>query len=61
MVNSTVDGKVNHKEETMEVSDVIITSIRIIGLLLLLAGVLLLLLLLLHLMCHVMNLDVITP
>ena len=44
MVNSTVDGKVNHKEETMEVSDVIITSIRIIGLLLLLAGVLLLLL-----------------
>ena len=43
MVNSTVDGKVNHKEETMEVSDVIITSIRIIGLLLLLAGVLLLL------------------
>ena len=44
MVNSTVDDKVNHKEETMEVSDVIITSIRIIGLLLLLAGVLLLLL-----------------
>ena len=44
MVNSTVDGKVNHKEETMEVGDIIITSIRIIGLLLLLAGVLLLLL-----------------
>ena len=56
MVNSTVDGKVNHKEETMEVSDVIITSIRIIGLLLLLAGVLLLLL---HL-DNVMNLGVVT-
>ena len=44
MVNSTVDYKVNHEEETMEVGDIMITSDRIIGLLLLLTGVLLLLL-----------------
>ena len=42
MVDSTVDVKVNHEEETMEVGDIIITSVRTSGLLLLLSGVLLL-------------------
>ena len=56
VVNGTMDGKVDHEEEIMEVGDIIITSVRIIGLLLLLAGVLLLLL---HL-DNVMNLGVIT-
>ena len=44
MVNDRVDGKGNHEDETMEFRDIMITSVRIIGLLLLLAGVLLLLL-----------------
>ena len=46
MVNGDhrVDGKGNHEDETMEFRDIMITSVRIIGLLLLLAGVLLLLL-----------------
>ena len=44
MVNGTVEGKINQEEKTMEVGDIISTSVRIIGLLLLLAGVLLLLL-----------------
>ena len=56
MVDGTVEGKINQEEKTMEVSDIISTSVRIIGLLLLLAGVLLLLL---HL-DDVMNLNVIT-
>ena len=51
-----VDGKGNHEDETMEFRDIMITSVRIIGLLLLLAGVLLLLL---HL-DDVMNLNDIT-
>ena len=44
VVNDRVDGKSNHEDETMEFRDIMITSVRIIGLLLLLAGVLLLLL-----------------
>ena len=44
VVNHRVDGKGNHEDETMEFRDIMITSVRIIGLLLLLAGVLLLLL-----------------
>ena len=44
VVNDRVDGKGNHEDETMEFRDIMITSVRIIGLLLLLAGVLLLLL-----------------
>ena len=44
MVDGTVEGKINQEEKTMEVGDIISTSVRIIGLLLLLAGVLLLLL-----------------
>ena len=45
VVNDRVDGKGNHEDETMEFhDDIMITSVRIIGLLLLLAGVLLLLL-----------------
>ena len=46
MVNDDhqVDGKGNHEDETMEFRDIMITSVRIIGLLLLLAGVLILLL-----------------
>ena len=56
VVNDRVDGKGNHEDETMEFRDIMITSVRIIGLLLLLAGVLLLLL---HL-DDVMNLNVIT-
>ena len=44
MVNDRVDGKGNHEDETMEFRDIMITSVRIIGLLLLLAGVLILLL-----------------
>ena len=43
MVNDRVEGKGNHEDETMEFRDIMITSVRIIGLLLLLAGVLLLL------------------
>ena len=43
MVNDRVDGKGNHEDETMEFRDIMITSVGIIGLLLLLAGVLLLL------------------
>ena len=45
MVNDDhrVDGKGNHEDETMEFRDVMITSVIIIGLLLLLAGVLILL------------------
>ena len=39
-----VDGKGTHEEEIMEFPEINITSVRIIGLLLLLAGVLLLLL-----------------
>ena len=42
--DNRVDGKGNHEDETMEFRDIMITSVRIIGLLLLLAGVLLLLL-----------------
>ena len=53
VVNDRVDGKGNHEDETMEFRDIMITSVRIIGLLLLLAGVLL------HL-DDVMNLYVIT-
>ena len=56
MVNDRVDGKGNREDETLEFRDIMITSVRIIGLLLLLAGVLLLLL---HL-DDVMNLNVIT-
>ena len=41
VVDDTVDGKDNRMEETMEVGDIMITSDRIIGLLLLLTGVLL--------------------
>ena len=49
-----VDGKDNHEDETMEFhDDIMITSVRIIGLLLLLAGALLLPL---HI-DDVMNLD----
>ena len=46
MVNDDhrVDGKGNHEDEAMEFRDIMITSVRIIGLLLLLAGVLILLL-----------------
>ena len=44
VVNDRVDGKGNHEDETMEFRDIMITSVGIIGLLLLLAGVLLLLL-----------------
>ena len=44
MVNDRVDGKGSHEDETMEFCDIMITSARIIGLLLLPAGVLLLLL-----------------
>ena len=44
VVNDRVDGMGNHEDETMEFRDIMITSVRIIGLLLLLAGVLLLLL-----------------
>ena len=44
VVNDRVDGKGNHEDETMEFRDIMITSVRIIGLLLLLAGVFLLLL-----------------
>ena len=44
MVDDQVDGKVNHEDETMEFhDDIMITPVRIIGILLLLAGVLLLL------------------
>ena len=44
MVDDRVDGKDNHEDETMEFhDDIMITPIRIIGILLLLAGVLLLL------------------
>ena len=67
MVNDQVDGKVNHVDETMEFRDIMITSVRIIGLLLLLTGVLLLLLHLekgIHLpplhLDDVMNLSVVT-
>ena len=67
VVNGTMDGKVDHEEEIMEVGDIIITSVRIIGLLLLLTGVLLLLLHLekgIHLpplhLDDVMNLSVVT-
>ena len=45
MVDDRVDGKDNHEDETMEFhDDIMITSVRIMGLLLLLAGVLILLL-----------------
>ena len=46
MVNDDhrVDGKGNHEEEIMEFPEILITSVRIIGPLLLLAGVLILLL-----------------
>ena len=44
VVNHRVDGKGNYEDETMEFCDIMVTSVRIIGLLLLLAGVLLLLL-----------------
>ena len=44
MVDDRVDGKDNHEDETMEFhDDIMITPVRIIGLLLLLAGVPLLL------------------
>ena len=43
MVNDRVDGKGNHEDETMEFRDIMITSVRIIGHLLLLIGALLLL------------------
>ena len=44
MVDDRVDGKDNHEDETMEFhDDIMITPVRIFGLLLLLAGVLLLL------------------
>ena len=44
MVDDRVDGKDNHEDETMEFhDDIMITPVRIIGILLLLAGVLLLL------------------
>ena len=57
MLDDSVDGRDNHKEETMRsVTSWNITSVRYMGLLLLLAGVLLLLL---HL-GDVMNLNVIT-
>ena len=48
VVNDRVDGKGNHEDETMEFRDIMITSVRIIGLLLLLAGVLLLVFLAIH-------------
>ena len=42
VVDDRVDGKDNHEDETMEFhDDIMITSVRIIGLLLLLAGALL--------------------
>ena len=44
MVDDRVDGKDNHEDETMEFRDIMITSVRIIALLLLFAGVLILLL-----------------
>ena len=44
VVNYGVDGKDNHVDDAMEFRDIMITSVRIIGLLLLLAGVLILLL-----------------
>ena len=44
VVNDRVDGKGSHEDETMEFCDIMTTSARIIGLLLLPAGVLLLLL-----------------
>ena len=44
MVDDRVDGKDNHEDENMEFhEDIMITPVRIIGILLLLAGVLLLL------------------
>ena len=44
MVDDRVDGKDNHEDETMEFhDDIMITPVRIIGILLLLASVLLLL------------------
>ena len=43
MVNDRVNGKDIHEDETMEFRDIMITSVRIIGLLLLLASILLLL------------------
>ena len=56
VVNYGVNGKDNHVDDAMEFRDIMIISVRIIGLLLLLAGVLLLLL---HL-DDVMNLNDIT-
>ena len=44
VVNYRVDGKDNHVDDAMEFRDIMIISVRIIGLLLLLAGVPLLLL-----------------
>ena len=43
VVNNRVDGKGNHEDEVMEFRDIMITSVRIIGHLLLLIGALLLL------------------
>ena len=43
MVNDRGDGKGNHEDENMEFRDIMITSVRIIGHLLLLIGALLLL------------------
>ena len=68
VVNYWVDSKDNYVDDAMERRDVMITSVRIIGLLLLLAGVLILLLqldvdvfFLFIQLYHVMSLGFVSP